>query len=195
MDHTSHIGVFPVKCDEGCKDQFVVEQKKSFDLFCIFNQLLWEILLIFKWYKVPVGGPGEGVVVRRPIVLGQSKRMRLRKKMYKMRSDFQNDSEYGEYVKSVLKRGMRVKAIRNYDGVEEGDMGTFQSASDAAVNPARVTWENYGGLIYFAWHNLEIMPSKEESGIYYESKCILIAPLPSPSPPPSPMRSDVKNDV
>ena len=178
MDKSSHIGVFPLSCDEGGKGQFTptqaLKKQESFKLFHAVNQLLWDILRIFKWYKIPAGGAGEGNVVGSPIVLGQSKRMRLRKKVYKTRSDFQSDSEYGNYVKSVMKRGMRVKAIRSYDGVGEGDLGTFQSGSDSAVVPARVMWENYGSLIYFAWHNLEIVPTKEERGIYYESKCTYV---------------------
>lgn len=175
LENSPHIGVFPLKSDEGFEGQSspaaALKQKNCFELFHAFTQLLCHILRIFKWYKIPVGGAGEGDVVGRPIVLGQSKRMRLRKKVYKTRSDFQSDSEYGDYVKSVLKRGMRVKAIRSYDGVEEGDMGTFQCASEAAMSPARVMWDNYGSLIYFPWHNVEIVPSKEESGIYFESKC------------------------
>lgn len=175
MDKSSHIGVFSLSGDEGGEGRSIptqaLKKQDSFELFHAVNRLLWGILRIFKWYKFPVGGAGEGNVVGSPIVLGQSKQMRLRKKVYKARSDFQSDSEYGNYVKSVIKRGMRVKAIRNYEGVGEGDLGTFQGASESAMVPARVMWENYGSLIYFTWHNLEIVPSKEERGIYYESKC------------------------
>lgn len=173
---SAHIDVFPPRRIEGFGGPSIpantLEQKNHFEVFHSFNQLMWNILRIFKWYKIPRGGAGEEDVTGRPIVLGQSKRMRLRKKLYKIRSDFQSDSEYGGYIKSVLKRGMRVKAIKSCDGVEEGDIGIFQSASESDVAPARVAWENYGSLIYYVWHNLEILPSNKDSGIYFESKCI-----------------------
>ena len=177
VEDSAHISIFPLRGAEGLGAHSVpanaLKQKNCFEVFHSFNQLMWNILRIFKWYKVPRGeSAGEENVTGRPIVLGQSKRMRLRKKLYKTRGDFQSDSEYGEYIKSVLKRGMRVKAIKSFDGVEEGDIGTFQSANDSDVSPARITWENYGSIIYYVWHNLEILPSNKDSGIYFESKCI-----------------------
>ncbi len=90
----------------------------------------------------------------------------------KKRMDFSSESDYGDYVKSVLKPKMRVRALEDYEKVKKGMTGTYYGTN--AGNPpcfviwdvdlgTNVTWldgapENRKSYAYWVyWKHLEII--------------------------------------
>ncbi len=101
---------------------------------------------------------------------------------YKKRSDFSSDEEYGDYIKSILKNGMRVRALHDFDGVIEAGMtGTF-IGTNGDEPPALVCWDkdlgtdvvmidefpkdkkSHGYWVY--WDNLEIICDENSQPTY-----------------------------
>lgn len=59
---------------------------------------------------------------------------------FQKRKNFNSDAEYGDYVKTNLKIGMRVKANQNYGDIVEGMLGTFYG--DLGVDPpCNIMWD------------------------------------------------------
>lgn len=82
--------------------------------------------------------------------------MKTRGKLYKRFSDFPNEDEYGEYMKKTLRPGMILKAVRSYESVQEGDMGSFLQ-HNAGVPPCQVAWRGHGNAYWLHWRDLEIV--------------------------------------
>ena len=86
-----------------------------------------------------------------------------RKNPFKTRDDFDSDREYGQYVKTTLQKGMKVRAKTGYERVNEGDYGVYQQMSDGTP-PAQFSWEGLGGETYYVfWYMVEILPPPHRS--------------------------------
>lgn len=96
-------------------------------------------------------------------------------KPYKSRRDFMTDSEYGQYMKSMLQPGMRVRARVSYESVTEGDVGTYRRTNEG-IPPAHVDWDGLGEPYWVYWHYIEIIDSSVslENGKFVKVIQILI---------------------
>lgn len=99
----------------------------------------------------------------------QDIKKKKKKNPYKKREDFNNDRDYGKYVKSVLKPEMKVRSRCNYESVSEGDFGIYKQTNDGTP-PAQFEWEGMGGDTYWVyWHMVDLLPPSsdiEEEGTY-----------------------------
>ena len=92
----------------------------------------------------------------------QSKKKK-KKNPFKTRDDFDSDREYGQYVKTTLQKGMKVRAKHSYERVNEGDYGVYQQMSEGTP-PAQFIWEGLGGETYYVfWYMVEILPPPDRS--------------------------------
>ena len=86
---------------------------------------------------------------------------------YKKREDYNNDSDYGKYVKSTLKPGMKVRAINDYISIIKGDTGIFKQSS-AFGKPPQFEWAWLGRKTHWIhWHMIEILPPSPETGMFH----------------------------
>ena len=82
---------------------------------------------------------------------------KILKKQYKCRKDFETDREYGNYVKSVMEVGMKVRARVSFESINEGDIGEFKR-SNSGSPPAQFSWVGLAGNTYWVyWHQVEIL--------------------------------------
>ena len=63
---------------------------------------------------------------------------------YKKRENYNNDGDYGKYVKSTLKPGMKVRAIDDYKSIIMGDIGIFKQSKFFGPH-AQFEWAWLGG--------------------------------------------------
>jgi hypothetical protein len=91
---------------------------------------------------------------------------------FKSRSDFVSDFEYGQYVKSTIRVGMKVRAIVDYERVKSGYKGVYYGTNQFHP-PCFVIWdrdlgtsvvwvpgapENYRSWAYWVeWHHVQIL--------------------------------------
>ena len=146
---------------------------EEFEYFSNLFQLLSELFVAFSWTEHQmkrIFGDDPFIKVRgQSIFSGDAPSMPLalarQKKMYKTRTDFATNDEYGQYVKSILSPGMRVRARVSYESVVEGDVGEYCRTNDGTP-PAQFTWEGLGGDTYWVfWYQVEPLASElsEES--------------------------------
>ncbi len=120
------------------------------------------------------GKYGEDIGILRS---GNAVSQRNNSSNYKTRGDFYSNSSYGDYVKSTLQNGMRVRAIANCGqkpSVTTGMEGTYYSNSNSTNPPCLVVWNSYIGAdvkklpygfpsdkknyaFYVKWENIEII--------------------------------------
>ena len=82
---------------------------------------------------------------------------KILKKQYKCRKDFESDREYGDYVKSVIEVGMKVRARVSFETIVEGDIGEFKR-SNSGTPPAQFSWAGLSGNTYWVyWHQVELL--------------------------------------
>ena len=68
------------------------------------------------------------------------------------------DQGYGQYVKSTISEGMRVRMMCKYEEVMEGDHGTYIGTNTGSP-PAKFAWEGMGGKTYWVfWHMVKLLP-------------------------------------
>ena len=92
------------------------------------------------------------------------KKKKKKKNLYKTRTEFDSDKEYGLYVKSVLQNrpGFKVRARTNYESVREGDLGTYINTNQG-MPPAQFSWVGLGEEPYWVfWHIVELLPPPEK---------------------------------
>ena len=159
-----------------------VAMDEEFEYFSNLFQLLSELFVAFGWTEHQVKrifGDDPFFKVRgQSIFTGDAPNMPLalarHKKMYKTRGDFATNDEYGQYVKSILITGMRVRARVSYESVVEGDIGEYRQTNDGTP-PAQFAWEGLGGDTYWVfWHQVEPLvnevseegKSKGEAGLF-----------------------------
>lgn len=76
--------------------------------------------------------------------------------IWKTIDDFANEQEYTEYMKSVLRPGMMLMALRSYESVQEGDVGEFVQWN-TGIPPCQVRWEGYGSTYWLYFRDLVIV--------------------------------------
>jgi hypothetical protein len=81
--------------------------------------------------------------------------LRARGNQWKTMEDFQSEEAYATYMKSVLRPGMRIRAIRTYENVLEGDTGEFVQWN-AGFPPCQVRWNGYGSTYWLHWRDIVI---------------------------------------
>lgn len=141
----------------------------EFDYFSNLFQLLSELFAVFSWtehqVKQSVGEDPLFKVRGLSIFTGNAPSSALalarQRKMYKTWGDFATADEYGQYVKSILAPGMRVRARVSYESVVEGDIGEYRQTNDGTP-PAQFAWEGLGGDTYWVyWHHVELLPIEQ----------------------------------
>lgn len=70
--------------------------------------------------------------------------------------DFEHEGQYAEYCKSVLREGMRMRAVGDYENVQRGDLGEFVQ-HNSGYPPCQVRWEAYANTYWLYWRDLEII--------------------------------------
>ena len=137
----------------------------DFEYFLTLFHLLNELFIVFGWVNNRLKDDtdhthslkGASIFtgsspVSKGVVLSQYKSSN-----YKSRADFSSDSDYGEYVKSILRPGMKVKAREQYESVAEGDIGKYCQTNDGTP-PAQFRWEGLGGETFWVhWHHVEVI--------------------------------------
>ena len=87
---------------------------------------------------------------------------------YKKHEDYNNDGDYGKYVKSILKPGMKVQAVYDYKSIIKGDIGIFKQ-SRILRPPAQLEWALLGGKTHWVqWHMVEILPPSAYTGMFHK---------------------------
>eukprot|EP00475_Leptophrys_vorax_P017337 TRINITY_DN23_c0_g2_i1.p1 TRINITY_DN23_c0_g2~~TRINITY_DN23_c0_g2_i1.p1 ORF type:complete len:459 (-),score=124.73 TRINITY_DN23_c0_g2_i1:45-1421(-) len=81
--------------------------------------------------------------------------LRSRGNQWKTMDEFPNEEAYATYMKSVLKPGMRLRALRTYENVVEGDTGEFVQWN-AGFPPCQVRWNGYGSTYWLHWRDIVI---------------------------------------
>jgi hypothetical protein len=81
--------------------------------------------------------------------------LRPRGNQWKTMEDFQSEEAYATYMKSILRPGMRIRAIRTYENVLEGDTGEFVQWN-AGFPPCQVRWNGYGSTYWLHWRDIVI---------------------------------------
>jgi hypothetical protein len=71
-------------------------------------------------------------------------------------ADFSSEDAYAAYMKSVLKPGMMLQAVRTYENVNEGDRGEFVQFN-SGIPPCQVRWQGYGSTYWLYWRDLIIV--------------------------------------
>jgi hypothetical protein len=82
--------------------------------------------------------------------------MKSRGRMFKTMTDFPSENEYAEYLKAILTQGMLVRAVRTYENVLEGDVGTFVQFN-SGIPPCQVHWRGYANTYWLYWRDIEIV--------------------------------------
>ena len=145
-------------------------QQDDFKTFSMLFELVSEFLSVLnltgEWKEEGEGrgkgkaGPGKKALRGVPILTGTYSPELLLEKMrrkYKVRSDFVTDREYGDYVKSVLRPEMRIKACQSYESIHEGDTGVYKCCNDGTP-PVQCTWDHLGGDTYWVyWYQIEML--------------------------------------
>lgn len=138
------------------------ELKWDFEYFYSLSNLLSQLFAIFGWVdnNQYTDHTQKGV----SIFTGPSKGTSSQKPSpgnYKTRSDFGNDFQYENYIKSVIKPGMRVKARQRYKSVKRGELGEFRrcntSNSPSRTPSAQVYWDSLKDTCWVFWYHLEIV--------------------------------------
>ena len=76
---------------------------------------------------------------------------------FKKRRDFSTDMEYGHYVKTTLKPGMRVRARQNVGPVFQGESGLYFQHTFSVAGPALFVWDESRKAQRAHWIDVEIV--------------------------------------
>jgi hypothetical protein len=71
-------------------------------------------------------------------------------------NDFEHEGQYADYCRAVLQPGMRVRAVRAYEVVAQGDEGDFVQHNQG-YPPCQILWEGYGSTYWLFWRDIEII--------------------------------------
>ena len=86
------------------------------------------------------------------------------KKIHKNRNDFLTDREYGEYIRTTIQSGSRVRARVSYESVSMGDTGKYLGTNDGTP-PAQCLWDGLSGSYWVHWHHIELVDNKNEDSM------------------------------
>ena len=157
----------------------------EFEYFHLLFSLFMEIFYTLGWTFEALRYP-QTCVSESSLFVTDTSIQKRKRGQYLKRSDFTSNIEYGQYVKSVLSPGMKVKfingsannrGVRRVDldglsyGIAEGDIGEFKHGQE---KEGFFSWEDQGGsATWVSWHCVEILPVYEEISIMEEkeSKC------------------------
>jgi hypothetical protein len=81
--------------------------------------------------------------------------LRPRSRKWKTMDDFPSEEAYASYLKSVLTRGMRMRAVHTYEHVLEGDTGEFVQWN-TGFPPCQIRWNGYGSVYWLHWRDVAI---------------------------------------
>ncbi|XP_040585527.1 cullin-7 isoform X2 [Mesocricetus auratus] len=84
-----------------------------------------------------------------------------RSRRFRSRTEFASGNSYALYVRDMLRPGMWVRMLDNYEEITAGDEGRFRQSNDG-VPPAQVLWESTGRTYWVHWHMLEILGFEED---------------------------------
>jgi hypothetical protein len=82
--------------------------------------------------------------------------MKSRGRMFKVFADFASENEYAEYLKSMIRPGTLLRAMRTYENVLEGDIGAFIQYN-SGIPPCQVNWRGFGNPYWLYWRDVEIV--------------------------------------
>ncbi|XP_075060626.1 cullin-9 isoform X2 [Mixophyes fleayi] len=71
-------------------------------------------------------------------------------------SDFESHNDYIDYIQEVLKPGMSVRMLEDYDEISAGDEGVFRQSNNG-MPPVQVLWRSTGRTYWVHWQMLEII--------------------------------------
>lgn len=138
----------------------------DFEYFLTLFHLLNELLNIFGWVDNnrskddtdhPHSLKGASIFTGTSPVAKTVALSKYKSLSYKSRADFSSDSDYGQYIKSILRPGMKVRAREQYESVVEGDIGEYCQTNDGTP-PAQFSWEGLGGDTFWVhWHHVEVV--------------------------------------
>lgn len=81
-------------------------------------------------------------------------------KAFRQRSEFFSLGAYGKYVQRLLRPGMRVRMLDNFEELSAGDEGEFRQSNNSAP-PAQVFWLSTGRTYWVPWYSLRILGPEE----------------------------------
>lgn len=82
--------------------------------------------------------------------------LKPRRGNWKRLCDFDTETQYGDYLKSVLRPGMLLRAVNSYEQIREGDVGEFLQYN-TGVPPCQVRWQIYGNTYWLFWKDIELV--------------------------------------
>ena len=140
----------------------------EFKYFSLLFDLFSEIFIILGW-NVKYSRDTQASLTESSIFNPLSKR---KKPQYKTRSNFSSDSDYGQYIKSVLSPGMKVRYISrgclyeyirtrsihdlSTEELSEDDIGEFKVGHE---HEGLFSWMGKrGSTKWVKWHTVEIIP-------------------------------------
>lgn len=71
-------------------------------------------------------------------------------------SDFGRESLYAEYMLRYCTVGTKVRCVRTYENIEEGDIGIVQAIDAPDDLPCQALWESTNSLYWLPWSNLSL---------------------------------------
>ena len=167
---SSHGMLLPLHAAGSCEllpitgAQESVDVQASFRLFCQFSRLILKITKLLTWKRSAHQG------VEKASILATPQKPSRRRNMYKSRKDFSTDQQYAEYVKSVLKHGMKVICIQSYETVRIGDIGKFVNCVDYHP-PAVIKWDRFSVTLNLPYTHIGILPT-ESLEMTCEGECL-----------------------
>ncbi|XP_034377302.1 cullin-7 [Arvicanthis niloticus] len=84
-----------------------------------------------------------------------------RSRRFRPRTAFASVNTYALYVRDMLRPGMRVRMLENYEEISTGDEGQFRQSNDG-VPPVQVLWDSTGHTYWVHWHMLEILGFEDD---------------------------------
>jgi len=97
--------------------------------------------------------PVDGTIT--PEETGAPLYLRPRGNQWKTMDDFQSEESYATYLKGVLRPGMKLRSVRTYENIIEGDIGEFVQWN-AGFPPCQVRWNGYGSTYWLHWRDIAI---------------------------------------
>ena len=71
-------------------------------------------------------------------------------------SDFERESLYAEYMLRYCAVGSKVRCVRTYENIEEGDIGIVQAIDAPDDLPCQALWQSNKSLYWLPWSNLSL---------------------------------------
>eukprot|EP01051_Picozoa_sp_SAG22_P019363 SAG22_NODE_3550_length_1649_cov_3.387742_3_plen_190_part_00 len=67
-----------------------------------------------------------------------------------------SDEEYGRYIARTVRPGMKLRLLRPFEVVQQGDTGRFL-ATNGGMPPCQVQWDRLGSAFWVHWRDVEII--------------------------------------